>query len=81
MLKFVVCLAYYSGGTATENGQIVFLGDRKSDKWVSNFEKCLVFDTQKSANTKATVLNNNSVSCEFFADSIFVIAVFWAKPH
>lgn len=28
-----------SGGTATENGQIVFLGDKKRDKWVSNFEK------------------------------------------
>lgn len=24
---------------ATENGQIVFLGDKESDEWVSNFEK------------------------------------------
>jgi len=27
-----------SVGPATENGQIVFLGDKESDKWVSNFE-------------------------------------------
>jgi hypothetical protein len=60
---------------ATENGQIVLLGDKESDEWVSNFEIAYFFDTQKSANTKATVLNNNSVACGFFADSIFVIAV------
>ncbi|MEG4535036.1 hypothetical protein [Microcoleus sp. D2_18a_D3] len=79
MLKFVVCLAYYSGGTATEKGQIVFLGDKKGDKWVSNFENTYFFDTQNSANTKATVLNNNSADCGFFADSIFVIAVSGAE--
>lgn len=64
-----------SGGTATENGQIVFLGDKESDEWVSNFENAYFFDTQKSADNRATVLNNNSVACGFSADSISVVAV------
>ena len=80
MLKFVVCFAYPICWPATENGQIVFLGDKESDEWVSNFENAYFCETQKSVDNKTRSLNNNSVDCGFSADSISVIAVAWSEP-
>ena len=47
---------------------------------VSNFEDTYFFDTQKSADNRATVLKNNSVARGFPADSISVIAASWSEP-
>ena len=77
--RFVICYAYYSIGTATEYGSILFLANYETPEWITDFEEAYFFDTKEKAEKVVTTLQDNFKLNNFPKDSVSVILVNWSE--
>lgn len=77
--RFVICYAYYSIGTATEHGSILFLAKYENPEWITDFEEAYFFDTKEKAEKVVATLQNNFKVNNFPKDSVSVIVVNWSE--
>ena len=79
--RFVICYAYYSIGTATESGTILFLADPDTPEWNTDFEEAYFFESKKQAEKVVATLQDNFKLNNFPKDSVSIILVNWSESH
>ncbi|MEG4594119.1 hypothetical protein QUB00_20255 [Microcoleus sp. F8_C2] len=77
--RFVICYAYYSIGTATESGSILFLADPDTPEWNADFEEAYLFESKEQAEQVVATLQDNFQVNNFPKDSVSVILVNWSE--
>ncbi|MEG4850888.1 hypothetical protein QUB10_08250 [Microcoleus sp. B5-D4] len=76
--RFVICYAYYSLGTATEHGSIVFLANYENPEWITDFEQAYFFECKEKAEQVVATLQQNFKANNFAKDSVSIIVVNWS---
>jgi len=79
--RFVICYAYYSLGTATEYGSILFLADPETPEWNADFEEAYFFESKEKAEQVVATLQDNFKVNNFPKDSVSIILVNWSASN